>query len=209
MKNDLKLRLKSGTLALMVAAGIQTASLPKTTAEDIKITYKQGTFIDNTEEDYLKYVVKKGDCSSIISSKICNYFGIEKSTKYWPVIAYLNDYPRVIQPGDIIIFPKTIDEMNAMLTELKTKGYISSYIQKNSIYNENNIDGEEYMTMFELVSCLYGDDCYVDESFVTNYLKVREINKKFKPNSKLTKEDVAYINECVPTIEELGYQKTK
>ena len=207
MKNDLKLRLKSGALALMVAAGIETASLPKTAAEDIKVTYKQGSFIDNFENDYLKYVVKKGDCSSIISSKICAYFGIKKDTKYWPVIAYLNDYPRVIQPGDIIIFPKTIEEMNEMLTELKTKGYISTYVKKNHVYDNNQ---EKYhFTVKELIVDIYGDIAN-NQNFINNYLNVQGLNDKYDANSVIYNANQCFeLTEWIPTIEELGYQKTK
>jgi len=41
------------------------------------------------------------DNLSKISEKICGHYKKEVTTKYWPALAFLNGYPRVINPGDI------------------------------------------------------------------------------------------------------------
>ena len=110
MSHDMKLRIKSGLLALMVAGGITLVHAPKAMAEEAKPKYKEGTFIDipsfdeHEESQYGIYVVKEGDNLSKISEKICRHQGVEISTKYWPVLAYLNGYPKVAQPGDLLFF---------------------------------------------------------------------------------------------------------
>lgn len=209
MKKDLKLRIKSGALALIVAGGIGISTLPKTKAEDIQITVKHGSFIENNEdENYIRYVVKKGDCSSIISKKICRYFGIQETTKYWPVIAFLNDYPRIIQPGDIIKFPSSIKEMDKLLDEIKRNNYTSLYIQKYHIYDEK--ENESIGTLNELLVDIYGDVVYEDQSFIDNYLKTIGLRRKYNGSSVITDTNQLFeLTEWIPTLEELGYQKTR
>lgn len=209
MEKDLKIRIKSSILALIVAGGVSTSTLPKTKAEDIQITAKQGSFIEsNEDENYIKYVVKKGDCTSIISKKICIYYNVEITTKYWPVIAFLNNFPRVIRPGDIIIFPSSIEEMDKLLLELKANNWTSRYIQKNNIYGNNK--SSQTLTVSELIHDIYGDIVNSDPNFVSNYLRVQELEQKYNGNYVITNTNELFeLTQWIPTLEELGYKVKK
>lgn len=207
MSNDLKLRLKSGVLALIVAGGISFASLPETKAEDIQVTVKQGSFIESIDEDnYIRYVVKEGDNTSIISKKICRYFGVEMTTKYWPVIAFLNDFPRIIKPGDIIVLPISIDESERMLENLKANNWTSRYIQKNNIYGPKKVKSR--ITVVDLIADIYGNIAYTEPNLVDDYLKILGLHEKYDSDTIITDNNELFeLTDWIPTLEELGYSR--
>jgi hypothetical protein len=68
---------------------------------------------------YHMYTVENGDNLSRISQKICRLFGHKGETKFWPVLAYLNHYPRVIHAGEIIFYPESYEEMERLLASPK------------------------------------------------------------------------------------------
>ena len=130
------LRVSPKLIAIMVAGGI--ALTPVNGLAVTNNTYDPGTFVKEADEFevYGKYVVKEGDNASRISEKVCSHLRIEITTKYWPVIAIMNGYPRVINPGDIIIFPKTKEELEEIYNEIRSSGSLARYIQQNNIYKE-------------------------------------------------------------------------
>ena len=141
MTKETKTRVMKGVAVL--ALSFVLANPGEVYAEGIPKSM-QGTFLESTyeingepnyeESQYGRYVVKKGDSASSISRKVCKYFDEEPTTKYWPVIAFLNGFPRVIQPGDVIIFPDTFEDMDDLLNSLKETGWTARYIQQNDVY---------------------------------------------------------------------------
>ena len=130
------IRISRRMMALLVAGGISMAPIPGTAVTNN--SYDPGTFVKMADENevYGQYVVKKGDNASRISEKVCSHLRVEITPKYWPAIAFLNGYPRVIDEGDIIIFPKTIEELETLNNELRECGWTARYIQKNKIYKK-------------------------------------------------------------------------
>ena len=212
MSHDMKLRIKSGLLALMVAGGITLVHAPKTMAEEAKPKYKEGTFIDipsydeHEESQYGIYVVKEGDNLSRISEKICRHQGVEISTKYWPVLAYLNGYPKVAQPGDLLFFLEDNEDMENTLKDLTKSGWKARYIQKNNVYGKKD-DTQSGLTVMALLIDIYGKDVCTDPDFVRKYLKTIGQSGKFNADSVIKNtEEYFKLTDWIPTLDDLGYK---
>ena len=197
------------TAAAFVVGATTLFGATSTAIADTKANYKEGTFLDtqivqdtetNTTFEYGYYVVKEGDNLSRISEKITVHLGAEQSTKYWPVLAYLNGYPRVIHPGDLVIYPADIEVMDSILAKLK-KGWLAKYIQKNNIYKEKN-------TVRRLIETIYhewyGDTVCVDPDFIDLYLKAVGLYGQVDGKTAITDTELMFqLTEWIPSLEQL------
>lgn len=205
MDKKTKTRLLTGALVVTMATSIPFIN-PKTAYAATNTKYTQGTFIEEPmeyeESQYGRYVVKKGDNISIISQKICRYYGEEMTTKYWPVLAFLNGFPRTIQPGDIIIFPGTFEDMDSLLNSLKENGWTSRYIRNNDVYGKRK--KEVTHTVGELLAEIYGEQACVDPDFVALYLDAQGLHGKYNIDSPVNTTDMLFnLTEWIPTLQEL------
>ena len=208
----INLRLNKKMMALIVAGGLVLAPIEGTFAET---TYKQGTFVkdveENDEEEYGQYVVMENDNLSKISEKICGHYKQEVSTKYWPALAFLNGYPRVIKPGDIIIYPKSFDRLVEMNTKLRTNGWLGRYLANNNVYGKKKERLSSQLVGI-ILEDIYGDEVCVDEDFINLYLEIQGLdNKYYLTNGKTFNSEIVFdLTEWIPTVEELNeYQDGK
>ncbi|MBR6133785.1 MAG: hypothetical protein IKQ29_03620 [Bacilli bacterium] len=197
--------VKKTTATIMVAVTIMTAVPGVVNAEEAK-TYKPGTFIEELmpyeESQYGRYVVKAGDNASKISEKICKYFGQPIEAKFWPVIAYLNAYPRIIRPGDIIIFPGTYEDMVSMLDALDQSGWTAAYKRVYKVYQHKT-----KLTVKQLIQKIYLYDIRVDDDIAEKYLKTLGLDKKYDIDSVITDNDMLFeFVDWIPTLEEIGVE---
>lgn len=184
-----KLRVNKKLIALLVAGGITLLPLTGTIAEK---KYVEGTFVKEVEmdenEEFGQYVVMEGDTLSKISEKYCGHYKQEVTTKLWPSFAFLNGYPKVSNPGDIIIFFKDYNKQVELNEKLRKTGWTAKYITQNNIYGKKakiKYTGAEVRALLEAI---YGDDVCVDRDFVITYLEMH-------PSGNLT--------ESIPTVEEI------
>lgn len=215
-KSQITIKLATGVTAFMLTMSpVFAGSINNAYAEGVKTAsvtdtkYKEGTFIENYmvdgEKTYNGYVVKRGDTTSRISEKASKYLKAEKSTKYWPVIAYLNNYPRTIKPGEIVIFPNNIEDMNELLSNLKSTNWVSKYIQYNGIYKNK----KKNITVGEVIDQIYGKGASQDPTFVRKYLKTVGMNPaNYNASSELNGDSYFRLTDWIPTIEELGIEST-
>ena len=216
MKKDdkqISVKLASGITILMLATATLSGTVSAyaegiNTNDIVETQYKEGQFITNYEstedEIFNAYVVKKGDNTSKISEKICKYFGKEISTKYWPVVAYLNNYPRIITPGDIVIFPETYEIMNETLTGLKESNWLSKYVQYQKVYDNNK---KQPLTIGRILDDIYGKGTQNDADFVKRYLRVIGYRPSGNKDTQVLDPDQYFeLTEWIPTLEELGME---
>ena len=215
MKKD-SLRITPKLIALLVAGGITSAPVEGNCLTDN--SYDPGTFVKCVDLDeskhYGEYVVKKGDNLSRISEKVCSHLRIEITPKYWPVLAFLNGYPRVIEPGDIILYPKSAEYLDLLNEKLKENGWTSKYKQTYKVYGEKvPKKGLSMESVGILLSSIYGDKVCVDEDFIRLYLKVQGLDEKYYLSSsfELSNETLFELTDWIPTLEEINeyQQKTK
>jgi hypothetical protein len=197
--------VKKATATVMVAVTLLTAVPGVVNAEEAQ-TYRPGTFIEELmpyeESQYGRYVVQKGDNASKISEKICRYFGQPIEAKFWPVIAYLNEYPRVIRPGDIIIFPGTYEDMVLLLDALDQSGWTATYKRVYKVYQH-----EKKLTVKQLIQQIYLYDIRVDDDIANKYLKKLGLDGKYTVDSIITDNDVLFeFVDWIPTLEDLGVE---
>ncbi len=214
MENSIKKRIATGALVATMAVSMVFGNA--TTAYAASNTqYKQGTFVtitnELTEKDYTVYIVKEGDYTSKISEKICRHFGVEISTKYWPVVAFMNGFPRVLQPGDIIFFPDTIEEMDKKLAEYKKSGKFARYVQKYNIYRDDDYDViKDAWTIGQLLDDIYHNNwktnADIDPDFLKLYLKEVGLSGDYSLDTKIDNLDLyVALTIYVPTLEQIGY----
>ena len=207
MKKD-NIRFTAKVLSLALATGITLTTPSSVYAEKGP---KPGSFIEHTIENedvkYNRYVAKEGDNLSRISEKICRFFGEEKTTKYWPVIAFLNGYPKTLNPNEVIIFPATFEEMVLMYNNLKEIGWTSRYIQKNDIYG--NAKRKQFRkSMRELLRDIYGKSVKINDEFIETYLNTIGLQDKYDAYSgDFDNDELFELTEWIPTLDEL--QETK
>ena len=208
--NKINLRLNKKMLALIAAGGIALTPLEGVLATT---QYKEGTFVkeveQNDEEEYGQYVVMEDDNLSKISEKICGHYHQEVSTKYWPALAFLNGYPRVINPGDIIIYPKSFDRLVEMNNTLRKNGWLGRYLANNNVYGKKKqrLSGKLVGIILEDI---YGDEVCVDPDFINLYLEMQGLDDKYYlTNGKTFNKDIVFdLTEWIPTVEELNeYQQ--
>ena len=206
MTKETKLRLLSGALAVTLATSIFVFNPQKAYAET-GTRYTHGTFIEEPmeyeESQYGRYVVKQGDNASRISEKICRHFNVEITTKYWPVIAFLNGFPRVIQPGDIMIFPNSIEDMDSLLNSLRETGWLARYIQKNDVYGKRK--KSRRTTVGELLTEIYGNSVCVDPDFVQLYQETIGMGNMLTYDTPIeySTDMLFYLTEWIPTLQEI------
>lgn len=173
---------------------------------------KEGAFLADDmyeESQYHRYVAKEGDNLSRVSEKVCKYFGEEISTKYWPTLAFLNGYPRVMNPGDIIIFPGTFEDMEEMNAELRRVGWTARYIQANDVYGTRK-EATGGITLGELLIDIYGKKACVDPDFVARYLRTIGVRGDYSFDYVIKDTNTYFkFTEWIPTLEELGIKKQK
>lgn len=207
------IKLSKKMLSLLVAGSFSLAPISGLAKTDN--SYNPGTFVRKIEQDetkeYGEYIVKEGDNLSKISEKVCSHLRIEISTKYWPVLAYLNHYPRVITPGDIIIFPKNSQKLEDLNNILQEEGWTSKYKQTYKVYGEKKPKKKISLdAIIQILDDKYGEDTCVDEDFVRLYLKVIGLNDKYVlTNNNVMDNDTYFdLTDWMPTIEEINdYQE--
>ena len=210
------IKLSKKILSLIVAGGISLAPVGGLAKTDN--SYNPGTFVKKIEQDdtkeYGEYIVKEGDNLSKISEKVCSHLKIEITTKYWPALAYLNHYPRVIEPGDIIIFPKNSIKLEELNDELQKSGWTSKYKQTYKVYGIKQPKKKismEYVA--QILDETYGEDVCVDEDFVRLYLRVLGLDDKYilTKNKEIDNDTYFDLTEWMPSVDEIiDYQeKTK
>lgn len=203
------LRLRSAFFAIVVAGGMTLGTINDCYAET---HYKQGTVINETitqeEENYNQYVVKEGDTLSKISVKICRYFKEKVSEKYWPALAFLNNYPKTSKPGDIIVFPETFEKLESLNNDLRKNGWTARYIQNNRIYEKNIRIKPKTYSIQSLLAEIYGKDVTIDDNFIDAYLSATGLEDKYcKENLQAIENDVIFeLTDWIPSINELDVQ---
>lgn len=208
----IKLRLNKKTLALLAASGI---ALTPIEASLTNPKYVEGKFVKEVEQDeneeYGQYVVMENDNLSKISEKICGHYHEEVSTKYWPALAFLNGYPKVINPGDIIIYPKSFERLVAMNDKLRKIGWTAKYIYNNKIYGEKKVKKRLSRDLVGVIlDDIYGEEVCVDEDFIHLYLEIQGLDDKYYlTNNQTLNSDVIYdLTEWIPTVEQINeYQE--
>lgn len=195
-------RFVSAVLTIVAAANLFYATNTKAIA-DTKKGNKTKVEETVTITGFEQYTVKEGDNASRISEKICNRLHIEQTTKYWPVIAFLNDYPRIIHPGDIIIYPKDAVEMENLYQNLRKTGWLARYIQKQDIYGTKKKAART--TLGQLLSEIYGPGVCIDPDFVALYLKAQGLEGRFDIDSIVNGDNdtLFLVTEWIPTLDEL------
>lgn len=205
------LKITSAFLTLVVASNMAFAPINECFAET---NYKQGTFIsENTEQNevsYNQYVVKTGDTLSKISQKICRYFKEEMSTKYWPALAFLNHYPRVVKPGDIICFPETFEQLVELNNNLRKTGWTARYINNNNVYG-NDEDSYKSYNIYEFLREIYGPKVKIDDNFVNKYLEAIRYDNNDNTDSldSIDNSILFILTEWIPTLDDLGMTSKK
>lgn len=207
-----KLRVSPKLIALLLAGGV--ALTPVMASGVTNDSYEHGTFVrwvEQVEEnEYGEYIVKEGDNLSRISEKICSHLRIEITPKYWPVLAYLNHYPRVITPGEIIIFPKNAEDLILLNDKLQASGWTSKYKQANKVYGVK--EPKKALSMeaaSKLLYEIYGDTVCIDEDFVRRYLKIQGLDEKYYLTTTKGIDSDTYfeLTDWIPTLDELEVYK--
>jgi len=204
------LRVTSGLMSIIIAGSVSVGNVSNVYAE---ATYAPTTVIeekvDKKSPGFLEYTVVAGDNASVISRKITREFGEKPSTEFWPVIAFLNEYPRIINPGDVLIYPSTYERLVEFNSELKAIGWTKRYIQDNNIYHTTKEIKVPRDRIEGLLNKIYGEDVCIDEDFINNYLDVVGFNDKY-PNGVTEVDNEVFfdlVGRWIPTLEELGYKK--
>jgi len=217
MEKNIKLKFISGAVATVIAVGgnLTLSNTPNAYADTV-VKKKFGTFIEDLDDyeegQYIKYIVQEGDNASNISRRVCRYFGENVTTKYWPVIAYLNGYPKTIKVGDEIIFPSTYADMNSLLNDLNESGWITKYkklLRKRKETSERYKEDNKDNTIGALIDDIYGEGTSNDKDFVRRYLEEVGLSSKYNVNTILSKEEIIRLTEWIPSLEELGVKVKK
>ncbi len=155
---------------------------------------------------YYIYKVKRGDNASIISKKICKVYGVAKTGKYWPVIAYLNAYPRIIKENDELLYPSTLALADYILDYVHRTGWINRYTKLNNIYKKNK--GE--VTVGKVIDEIYGRGMSNNKEFFDAYMKIIGIDTVIDKNTVITNYDFYFMmTEYIPSIEEIESMSKK
>ncbi len=245
----IKTKITAGLISLLMTSSLALAEVPQSySAEEITTSYVGEVlnevigFDYDDEEGVLHtihckaYEVVPNDSPSRISRIMCREYGVEETEKYWPVFCYMNRYPKMIHPGDIVIYPETIEETIELYDFLERTNWIHDYVVANDVYNErqrttgDNSRGHStrktrikgaFMTNWTIASVLdeiYGEGTSENENFVNAYLSAVNMNDYDERlesgiNERLNNEEVSMLTDWIPTREDLteyGYNpKTK
>ena len=199
------LNIKQKLLAVLLSGTIAFSAIPGAALAEKKahgaITLAGS---EQSESDlYHTITAVKGDHLSRISEYICTQvYGIEPTTKYWPVLAFMNGYDKVknkvMQPGDEIKFPLTVEEAEARLEFLKKSGLYGQYVRSHGIYKTK-------FTVRMLLEDIYAKQgVCVDPDFIDLYLKTIGQDGKFDADTVIkTTDDLWYLTEWIPSLEQL------
>ena len=209
-----KVRVTKKFIALVLAGYILFAPVK---ANSSKKYYKPGTFIEINMEDeeskFNQYIVAANDNLSIISRKICKYFGEKQSSEYWPVLACLNGYPKVIHKGEVILFPKTFEKLVQMRDNLEEIGWTTSYKIANDVYGKRKKHKVSVNQVGQLLASMYiGKDICIDEDFINLFLEYKGLDDNYTLiYDDVYDEDVLYaFTESIPNLDDLlDYQRNK
>ena len=199
MKKETKMKMLTG--ALVVTMAVSALGMAPVNAYAESGAYKQGTIVQVERENGEirdAYIMKDGDNLSRVSEKLCRkVYGIEPTTKYWPVLAFMNGYPKVGQPGDEIIYPATLEEMEARLSFLKKSGLFAKYVQQNNIYKKK-------FTVSDLLHDIYSSQVCVDPDFIANYLETLGLTGIYDADTVIqSTQDLFYLTEWIPSLPQL------
>lgn len=226
-KKGVNITLVNRAAALFVAANMFFTGLGEVFAEDIPVQHIPGEFItaeipsseeDETFEVYNEYTVEHGDSLARISNKICDFYGIERTEKYWPVLAYLNQTSPTIYEGESIFFPTSVERMDEIRDELISTKWLANYITTYDVYGEasrnnngsgrnNNGNGDFTVkygttTIRELVRSEYGID---DDYFVQLFIKAHGLSQELTADSVIFNNDVHWLlGETLYTASEVA-----
>lgn len=226
MGKNLKLGAAAVLLAITLAGNPVLSTMPSAHAEGIK----KGTFYEEDMERFGVqcdgYVVKKGDTLSGISRSMCRHYrktennsDIEVTTKYWPVLAWLNLNILPINPGEVVYFPDSLEDTEAILSFLKESGWTADYIRKNDVYGKRKQKAavsSEFV--YTILTQIYGEGGYsdeilgehassVDSDFVDKYFKLLGLDSKYylidDPSTPLPENFAFELTEYLPTPHEV------
>ena len=189
---------------VMLISGYGLGTMSNARAEGINTGTKvEETTNENEETKYVEHVVQKGDNASKISREMCKHYGIEVSNKYWPVIAYINAYPRIIKPGDVIKYPEDFETTEKTYLALRKTGWLARYIQKNNIYYKNDLTPRDY-TVADVIEEIYGGRKSQNYTLVEAYLDAVGINDEFDSDTDVRDPEKLFkLTDWIPTEEEL------
>ena len=206
-------------MVYIVAGSIAAAPVSSTLAET---KYKQGIFFQLNEENeenkpFTYYVVKKGDYLSKICRRICLLNNEPVSNDWWPAIAFLNDFPRVLQPGDVIRFYTDFNKNIELDQKLRDIGWTRRYIKENDVYGKRKRHRVSINKVGELLYDIYGNNVCVDEDFIRLFLDATGLSSKYElSENDDVNEDLLYdFTESLRPLDELyeyrqnNKQKTK
>ena len=202
-KNGIK--LMCGVLCLTtVATGASLMASNIASAEVIPEKTKKfvGEPIDSL---YNTYTVVKGDSLARISQKISLYLGVESTSKYWKVLAFLNDSSDLLHVGDVIRYPRTIEELDDLAADLKE----AEWTFKTTIKNNS----EEYApytkkikttTVYEVIKAACRGKYTVDRKFAKLYLQMQVVPAGWTLDTKIsTTDEVHMLTEWIPSKEDI------
>ena len=209
MKKKKNLKIMSGVLALTLSTGISLANPSFAYAEVTPNQTFVGEPIEQEETKYNEYIVEKGDTLSGISRKICEYYGKEPSSKYWPALAFLNNTSDLIFVGQTIIYPTSFEELDNLLLELNKTDWKPEIVIYNDVYGPKSRSKKE-ATVKDVVREIYGNMVNVDSDFVKLYLDAQLLTGVYNENSRITDNDMLFrLTEWIPTLEDLEEHREK
>ncbi len=226
MEKSTKVRFLSGLVAFVMSGSISFTTLPEVYAEGININYsteqendipkaKPGTFIEVPleidGEEFDLYAVKEGDNLSKISEKYVAHYGTKAktgkkwgvTTKYWPVWAYLNGYPRVAHEGDLLLVYDDINKTDETRTKLGKTGWLSRYINANDVYGKQKLTRKIHLNVMDVLESQYGEEICRDPDFVAKVLKKMRIRQD--PYTLIDLGTYYKMLSRFPSFTELGY----
>ena len=211
---DENIKLSRKLISLLVAGGISMAPIHGSAITDN--SRDPGTFVKYVEMDetteYGEYIVKEGDNLSRISEKVCSHLRIEITPKYWPALAFLNGYPRVINPKDVVIFPKNANDLIELNEKLQEIGWTSRYKATYKVYGIKKPKKPlSMLSVGGLLSEIYGPSVCVDPDFIHLYLEIQGLDDKYYLTTRdcLDNETLFRLTEWIPTLDELKEYNNK
>ena len=200
-KNEINKKI----LSFIVAGGIAVTPISVGAEE----AHRPGVFYqlndEKSDNSFNYYVVKKGDNLSKICRKICRYFNRESSTDCWPALAFLNNYPRIINERDIIKFPKDYDSLVALNDNLLEIGWTRRYIYENDVYGKRKRHRVSIESVGDLLHDIYGDDVCIDEDFIRLYMEATNLSEIYEltGNTNINDDLLSDFTIYIPSISEL------
>ncbi len=203
-----KIRITKKFIALILAGYIMFAPAKSVGAKNV---FKPGTFIeynigDEEESKFNQYVVAENDNLSVISRKVCKYFGEEQSSEFWPALGFLNGYPKVIHKGDIILFPTSFEKLKKLNDNLQEIGWTTNYKIVNDVYGKRKKHRVSINQVGELLGSMYiGENVCIDEDFINLFLEYKGLDGKYSLTyDDIFDEDILYdFTESIPSMDEL------